>query len=250
MKRFTCQRCRACCNNIQGNFREEEIKEFKLAFKKLESQGTYLAIEPEKFSIPLFPHEAKKMKELAYRIGIDFSPVPKIFMIDSKTGYSIILEWDLGYSDCPFFDGDKCLIYNYRPLTCQSFPIFPSFLLSSQEEYILLDRCPQSKRYRELNKDEIEGCFENEIKASLLFSKELNRYKTTIEELVEKQLITPLVLEKDRAIKMLRECERTNRIVDANEIYSILEKAIVEHSTYAVSLRNQIITTISYLLHL
>ncbi|MCD6236523.1 MAG: YkgJ family cysteine cluster protein [Thermoplasmata archaeon] len=217
MKRFSCQRCGACCNNIQGNFKEEEIREIKMAFKKLENQGIYLAVKPENFSIPLFPHEAKKMRELASKIGIDFFPVPKLFMIDSKTGYCIVLEWDLGYSNCPFFDNDKCLIHNDRPLACQSFPIFPYSFSSSPEEYILLGRCPQSKDYDGLNKEEKEIIFEREIEAVLLYSKELRRYKKMKDELITKGLLVPLIMDKREAIKRMKEAEKEKRLVSIDE---------------------------------
>ncbi|HEC86900.1 MAG TPA: hypothetical protein ENI49_03405 [Thermoplasmatales archaeon] len=218
MNRFYCQRCGACCNNIQGNFKEREVKEIKRVFGKLEREGIYLAVEPEKFSIPLFPNEAGKMKELASRLSLDFSPVSKIFMVDSKTEYCVVLEWDLGYSNCPFFDNDKCLIHNDRPLACQSFPIFPYSFSSSPEEYILLGRCPQSEKYRELSKEEMEEFFESEIKAVLQFSMELKRYKSMRVELIRKGLLRPLILERDEAVEVLKEAERSDKIVSVDEL--------------------------------
>jgi len=217
MKRFSCQRCGACCNNIQGNFKEEEIREIKMAFKKLENQGIYLAVKPEKFSIPLFPHEAKKMRELASKIGIDFFPVPKLFMIDSKTGYCMVLEWDLGHSNCPFFDNDKCLIHNDRPLACQSFPIFPYSFSSSPEEYILLGRCPQSKKYRELSKEEIEKCFESEICALRRFSEHLNSIKGLYHQLVVDGVIKPIKTGKETAKRLLKQAEKEGKLISIEE---------------------------------
>ena len=221
VEKFSCQRCGICCNNIQGNFTNKEIEKIKSAFKKLEKQGIYLGIEPEKFSIPLFPHEAIKMKKLASKLDIDFHPVPKLFMVDAETNRCIVLEWDLGYSNCPFFDNDRCLIHNDRPLACQSFPIFPYSFSSSPEEYILLGRCPQSEKYEHLRREEKEKSFESEIKAVLQFSMELKRYKSMRVELIRKGLLRPLILERDEAVEVLKEAEKSDEIVSVDELIPI-----------------------------
>ncbi|HEC81614.1 MAG TPA: hypothetical protein ENI42_04225 [Thermoplasmatales archaeon] len=215
---FSCNRCGACCNNIQGNFTEKEIQDIKVVFKRFENQGMYLALDPEKFSIPLFPQEAETMKKLASTLGVEFNPVPKLFMLDSRTGYCIVLEWDLGYSNCPFFEKNRCLIHKNRPLACQSFPVFPYSFSSPHLDYMLLGRCPQSRKHMGLNREQIKRVFNDEIKAVSLFCKELEKRRRMKEELMEKKLLLPMITERRNVLKIL---EKTGtRILSIDEFYS------------------------------
>ena len=135
---FSCRRCGTCCTKIGGRFSKKEIELIERGFRNLERRGIRLLIDPKDMSVPLFPDEIEVMLGLAEEIGIDFRPRPKLV----KDGE--IIEWDLGYSRCPFYDEEKgCMIYSHRPLACRAFPV-----IKIVDHFELLDLCPEAMKFK------------------------------------------------------------------------------------------------------
>ena len=174
MKKFICRRCGRCCTDIGGRFSEDESRRIEEAFQTLEKYGLYLAIPPERFSIPLSPEEKILMEKLSREKGVNFNPVPKLILVNTE-GIVKVIEWDLGSRRCPFYSEKKsCIIYRYRPLACKSFPV-----IMEADGFKLLDLCPETKKF---SPDEIETAFEKECLHARKFSERVESIKKRIME--------------------------------------------------------------------
>jgi len=198
MERFSCQRCGICCTNIGGRFSDSEIRRIEKGFRELEKLGIYLAISPKDFSIPLFPEEVKTLLRLSKELKIDFHPLPKLFLVDSKSKSCIVVEWDLGAGSCPFYDIEKgCLVYENRPLACRSFPV-----ILGLDGYELLKLCPQT-RCLDLSSEEIEKIFVEEVTYAKEFLKRVEENKERIMNLIRMGEISPLLVDRKNALNFL-----------------------------------------------
>ena len=198
MKKFSCQRCGTCCTNIGGRFSDIEVKLIEKAFRKLEKLGIYLAISPKDFSIPLFPEEVNILLKHSKELKIDFHPLPKLFLIDSKDKSCRVIEWDLGAKSCPFYAVKKgCLVYENRPLACRSFPV-----ILEPDGYKLLKLCPETKHLI-LSNEEIEKIFVDEVKHAKEFLKRVEENKERIMDLIRMGEISPLLIDRKNALNFL-----------------------------------------------
>lgn len=183
---FVCRRCGICCTSIGGRFSREESKRIKQAFRNLECLGVKLLIDPERFSIPLFPDEVERLRDVSKSRGINFNPLPKLALHD------LILEWDMGSRSCPFYDEKRgCTIYEYRPLACRSFPV-----IRKNSSYELLELCPEVKGLN-LSDEEIKEKFPEECRYADIFFNRIKLVRSVLAKRLEENIMDVEILLKD-----------------------------------------------------
>ena len=156
MEKFNCAMCGKCCRVLR-NF--NELGEEEKALRKKEYQNTnektifYILPEIEKASLALFEFEVEHLKQLAKEKNIVLKIAPlKGFL--SSDGTPIIFNWMLDHDSCPFLENNRCLIYDDRPLVCQSFPLFTSAASALEGEKKIMifpsNLCPSMKATSEI----------------------------------------------------------------------------------------------------
>jgi len=112
--------------------------------------------------LTLLPHEVPKLTKLAQKLNL---PIPNI-MADTRF---IKPVFKLFATPCPFWTGDRCKIYENRPLICRAYPIRPN-----KWNRVLLDiNCSWVKAVHSDfgRSDQLPlNSMQNEIKAAMTFT--------------------------------------------------------------------------------
>jgi len=111
----------------------------------------FMLTPPSLKTIGLFEWELPALELHAKRLAISLRIKPDNVIWDQNSKNAIAITWNLDHDDCPFIsDKNKCKIYDYRPLVCQTYPLMAVGLLQYINERrrepfeIGLADCPNS----------------------------------------------------------------------------------------------------------
>jgi len=85
-------------------------------------------------SIGLYEWEVIEMRKLAGKQSFSLMTKPTFVLYDVKSKLAFSEQWNLDYSDCPFFSNNSCTINLKKPLVCQAYPLYLQGIFSEIEE--------------------------------------------------------------------------------------------------------------------
>ena len=71
----------------------------------------------KRFGMPLLPEEAWRLQHLAKRLGVTVNIKPL-----ASDGFRVTL-YQMADEVCPFLSGNRCMIYEQRPIACRAYPL-------------------------------------------------------------------------------------------------------------------------------
>ncbi|MGQ9846966.1 MAG: YkgJ family cysteine cluster protein [Bacteroidales bacterium] len=112
--------CGRCCRNMRGRtYRKHKTLPYIFMFTP-----------PSLKTIGLFEWELPVLELHAKKLAIPLRIKPDNVIWDQNSKNAIVITWNLDHDDCPFMsDKNKCRIYDYRPLVCQTYPLMAVGLL-------------------------------------------------------------------------------------------------------------------------
>ncbi len=153
-----------------------------------------------KIGVLILPQEKEVIENLAKKLGIKITILPRIGVSEKKSSKPNILAYQLMGKDadgntCPFLDtetsdrsphgGYKCKIYDHRPTACKAYPLIESYPIT------LDPKC----KFCEMHKT-ASGNVNSEIESLIQIKKEMHtdatyvwRYATGVGEEKYKDLI-------------------------------------------------------------
>ena len=117
-----CTRCGECCRfeAPKALTREEEEAVLTAIFQKTGFIYPYGLCSP---GLDIQSYEYHKIQKLAQDKGVNLELRPKKVLYDTKRQLTIVFDWLLPCSECPFLkQKNECLIYEERPDLCRLFP--------------------------------------------------------------------------------------------------------------------------------
>jgi Fe-S-cluster containining protein len=126
---FRCTDCGQCCTAIKETA-GEEIRSVLDRSQGL--NGFYFLPDTRHVAPYLFEWELEPIQRLAKEKGVRFRTAPRHVFLDARLLRVLVMEWTMDFTKCPFHAGEKCSIYENRPMICRQYPVLDVRRLSEK----------------------------------------------------------------------------------------------------------------------
>ncbi|MBI5061836.1 MAG: YkgJ family cysteine cluster protein [Candidatus Aenigmarchaeota archaeon] len=203
MEKFVCKGCGKCCKDFSVSLGQQEEK---IIFHLEDT-----------VSMVLWEWEVGRLKSEAARLNIAFSTKPVTFLYDRKSNASIITSWTMCHDICPFLSGNRCIVYDKRPLVCRMFPLVKSgmFDFIFGRDISLPKTVCESNALGSILKDGsinisdyvtvMHEYYGDVFLAAVQFDMIKYYFANMVKELTEKNIISPIVSPKSLAISRYKD---------------------------------------------
>jgi Fe-S-cluster containining protein len=228
MEKFKCSQCGKCCTTLE----DPKINEKK--FPGFVSSVVYNLQKPKLVVEDFEIEEFRKNCDKRYAESIK----PWAVVFDLKNKISIVLSWSFDFPSCPFFQENKCVMYEHRPNVCRYFPVTINILKLIKEGKIepVDSICPSELKPRELEKElkklKTKGKaaswflerYPKEFWEKLKYDVWISSLKIVLTNLARAQIIIPVRkgIDEKKLQKMIKESKKIGVVEFAKSVgYSV-----------------------------
>lgn len=132
--------CGWCCTHLERTPEPAEAAATEDFRAMLRDLGVYHCRDAVTVGLSLSNAEADALRGEAEARGMNIRLHPRTFLLETRRGVAVVLDWHLPHVECPFYADYKCTVYDKRPLVCRAYPV-----LAPAPAWRLAPECPRSE---------------------------------------------------------------------------------------------------------
>lgn len=146
--------CGWCCTHLEKPRAPERAAAESAFLDELATHGVYRCRDLPHTGLSLSNAEAAALRAVAEARGTRADIHPRTFLLETRRRWTVVVDWHLAHTSCPFYADHKCTVYGARPLPCRAYPV-----LGAAPAWTLAPECPRIEERAWERADVTRGSF-------------------------------------------------------------------------------------------